>query len=148
MFEAPDRDALTLAVGDHLAVAAIVGWGVVDHHGPSGLADPGVVASTVGPFLAGFAVATVLVGCYEPPRTATAATQLRSVAAAAVGGVGLGLVLRTSPLVTGGAAWPFGLVMLATITGGLLAWRSVAILVRRRRRSDAPESTGREPAGE
>ncbi|GAB3688856.1 hypothetical protein GCM10028857_23540 [Salinarchaeum chitinilyticum] len=147
MFEVPDRDALGLAVGDHLTVIAIVGWGVVDHNGVAGLTDPTELLRTIGPFLAGFAVAALLVGCYEPTRTATAATQLRSVAAAAVGAVGLGLVIRISPLVAGGAAWPFPLVMLGTITVGLLGWRTVALAVGRYR-SGVTEAAGGEPAGE
>ncbi|WP_248517239.1 DUF3054 domain-containing protein [Salinarchaeum laminariae] len=147
MFEVPDRDALALAVGDHLAIVAIVGWGVVDHNGVDGLTDSAELAGTIGPFLVGFAVAALLVGCYEPTRTATAATQLRSVVAAAVGGVGIGLVIRTSPLVDGGAVWPFGLVMIGTITVGLLFWRVLAIAAGRWR-SGATESPGRETAGE
>ncbi|AGN01136.1 hypothetical protein L593_05935 [Salinarchaeum sp. Harcht-Bsk1] len=147
MFEAPDRNGLALAAGDHLAVIAIVGWGIVDHHGLEGLTDLQEVVETIGPFLVGIAVATVLVGTYEPAHTATAAAQLRSVAAAAIGAVGVGLVIRTSPAIEGGAAWPFGLVMLGTITLGLLFWRSAAITVTRYR-SGAAESAGREPAGE
>ena len=147
MFEAPDRDGLALAVGDHLAVIAIVGWGIVDHHGLAGLTDLQEVTGTIGPFLVGIVVATLLVGTYEPRNTATATTQLRSVAAAATGTVGVGLVIRTSPAIEGGAAWPFGLVMLGTVTLGLLFWRTAAIAVSRYR-SGTADAAGREPAGE
>jgi len=147
MFEAPDRDGLALAVGDYLAVIAIVGWGIVDHNGIAGLTDLPEVVGTIGPFLVGIVVASLLVGTYEPRNVASARAQLRSVAAAAIGTVGVGLVIRTSPAIEGGAAWPFGLVMLGTITLGLLFWRTAAIAVSRYR-SGAPETTGREPTGE
>jgi hypothetical protein len=157
MFEVPDRDGLALAVGDHVVVAAVVAMGVVEHHGVEGLTDAQQVIESVGPFLVGYAVAAVLVGCYEARTTATTpdelrsplaiAVELRSVLAAIVGAAGIGLVIRTSPGIEGGATWPFGLVIIGTLTVGLLAWRGVAIGVRRYR-SGAPEAARRQPAGE
>jgi len=69
------------------------------------------------------------------------------VLAAVVGAAGIGLVIRTWPEIEGGATWPFGLVIIGTLTVGLLVWRVVALGVRRFRLR-AAEPTGREAAGE
>lgn len=142
-----DRRAGALAVGDHLAIAAVVAWGIVDHHGLEGLTEPREVAVVVGPFVVGYLVAAVLVGCYAAGRYETLPASLRSTVGAWLGGLGLGLVIRTSPEIEGGATWPFGLVLLLSVTAGLVAWRVTAHVVWRYR-STLAEVAGREPAGE
>lgn len=129
---AVDADAVALALGDVGVVTAIVGWGIVDHNGLAGLAEPGEVVGTIGPFLAGFLGVALLAGTYAPERRATLVSSVRNVAVAWVGGVGIGLVVRTSPVVDGGATWPFGLVVTGTVLLGLLAWRvgAYALLAR------------------
>jgi|GEM_PF-563538 len=143
----PGRRALALAVGDHLVIAAIVAYGIVDHHGAEKLQNAGEVLETVGPFVGGFFVAALVVGCYATDRHRTLLASLRSVLGAWFGGLGLGLVLRTWPEIEGGATWPFGLVILGAVGSSLLAWRTIEHALRRWQSAprDAP---GREAPGE
>lgn len=120
----PDRRRLAIAGGDLLAVVVVLAWGYTHHAG--GVADLlNVVdlAETVAPFLLGYLAVAATLGAYAPRRTRTLAWSLRTVGAAWVGAVGIGLTIRTHPELTGGAAWPFGLVVLAAGLAALAAWR-------------------------
>lgn len=137
----PDRRALVLAVGDHLAIAAVLAYGVVHHGGRSQLFDVGELAETLGPFLVGFLAVAVLAGTYGPANRETLGAGLRAVTVAWVGAVGIGLTLRTTWLVEGGAAEPFALVVAGFGLLALFAWRLAAFGLARVR------SGGGQPAG-
>lgn len=129
---ATDRETAAVALGDAGVLIAILAWGLVDHHGVAGLLDPSRVVGTIAPFLGGFLFVAALARIYDPARRVEFAESLRSVAAAWFGGAGIGLVIRTSPLVEGGATWPFGLVATGSVLLGLLAWRSAVHLLATR----------------
>jgi len=136
---AVDTDAVALALGDHSAIALVLAWGMVDHNGIEGLLDLRQLVGTLAPFLAGFLLTALLAGIYGRNRWSALPSSLRTVAAAWFGGAGIGLVARTSPIVEGGATWPFGLVAIGSVLLGLVAWRVAAYaLLRRRSEVDQP----------
>lgn len=118
-----DRYRAALATGDVLGIALVLSWGIVDHHGLAGLLDPGRVVGAVAPFVVGYVAVALLAGTYERVRIATLAWSLRTVTATWLGALGVGLVIRSSPAVVGGASWPFGLVLIVFGLPVLLAWR-------------------------
>lgn len=138
-WSAPDREALSLAVGDHLAIAAVLGYGMTVHNGLDALLDPRAITETLGPFLAGFLVVALLAETYAPPHRDALPASVRAVSVAWFGAVGIGLTLRTTWLVEGGAATPFALVVTGFGLLGLLAWRLAAYAYDRvRSRSGQP----------
>lgn len=122
-FDDPGR---ILATGDLFVILAVVAWGIVDHHGISGLLELRETAETIAPFVLGFVVVALLAGTYRTRSQATLATSLRSVTVAWLGGANLGFLLRGSPFLPGGNAWPFPVVLTVTVLVGLLAWRAIA----------------------
>lgn len=114
-----DAGAAPLAVGDVLAIIAIVAIGIVSHYGVGRLeTDPLYVLVVALPFLAAWAIAALFIGAYSPgaAESAKAAIPLgiRSWVPAAVVGilirgalsafdVGLGILLVVM-LVTGSVA--------------------------------------------
>lgn len=122
-----DRRRLVLAAGDLAVVAVVLAWGYTHHAGGvAGLLDVADLVETLAPFLLGYAAVAATLGAYAPRRTRTLDWSLRTAAAAWAGAVGVGLTIRTHPGLTGGVAWPFGLVVLATGLVGLAAWRLAA----------------------
>ncbi|MFC4359061.1 DUF3054 domain-containing protein [Halobium salinum] len=120
-----DSDALPLAVGDVLVLAALITFGVTMHNGTGILAsDPGYVAITVGVFLVGWLIFAPIVGAYSAgaAESAKAAIPLaiRSWVPADIVGVGLWTVIRGTD--------PIGIVIFALVTIvigslGLGVWR-------------------------
>ena len=129
------RLSSVLAVGDHVVIALVLGWGYVDHHpdGLAGLLDLTGLVSAAGPFLLAFLFVALVAGTYGRARLVDRWWSLRTVAATWFGAVGVGLVLRTSPLVGDGATWPFALVVTGTGLLALLAWRLAVDLALVRR---------------
>lgn len=123
----PDRRRYAVAAGDVAALAIVLAWGYVHHaRGVADLLRVADLVETTGPFLLGYLVVAALLGAYEADRTTALAWSLRTATAAWAGGLGLGLVARTHPTIEGGAAWPFGLVVLASGLVALVAWRLAA----------------------
>jgi len=120
------RRALGVAAGDLLAIGAVVGWGLYSHHGAAAFATPVDSFMTVLPFLLGWPIPAVLAGVYEDGVIADPLAAARYVTVAWIAGANLSLILRTSPLFEGSAAWPFGLVVTGSVLVVLLGWRVVA----------------------
>ncbi|PSQ39291.1 DUF3054 domain-containing protein [Halobacteriales archaeon SW_5_70_135] len=131
-------ERLRLAVGDAAVVVGVVVAGQVSH-GTTPLAAPLSTAETLASFLAGWLVAAGLVGVYSGDDLRRS---WRLVAGAWLAGANLGLIARASPLFSGGAAWPFPLVITGTTLGMLLLWRGALVALSRVR-----TPTGR-PAGD
>lgn len=122
-----DSDALPLAVGDVLVLAALITFGVTMHNGTAILTtDPGYVAMTVGVFLVGWLIFAPIIGAYSAgaAESAKAAVPLaiRSWVPADIVGVGLWYFLP------GRGTDPQGLVVFALVTiligsVGLGVWR-------------------------
>ncbi|MFC6729955.1 DUF3054 domain-containing protein [Natronoarchaeum mannanilyticum] len=120
------RRALAFAAGDLLAIGAVVGWGLYSHHGAAAFATPIDSFMTVLPFLLGWPIPAVLAGVYEDGVIGDPIAAARYVTVAGIAAANLGLILRTSPLFEGSAAWPFGLVVTGSTLVVLLGWRVVA----------------------
>jgi len=120
------RRALAIAAGDLLAIGAIVGWGLYSHHGAAAFATPVDSFLTVVPFLLGWPIPAVLAGVYEDGVIDDPLVGARYATVAWIAAANLSLILRTSPLFEGSAAWPFGLVVTGSVLVVLLGWRVVA----------------------
>jgi branched-subunit amino acid transport protein len=110
-----------VVVGDVASISIIILYGrVVSHDYP--LASLGTI-ETLSPFLAGWAIGVGLVGLYSERIPHTRTDTLRFVTAAWFVAVAIGLIVRSSPTMTGSVTWPFGLVVAASVLLVLLAWR-------------------------
>jgi hypothetical protein len=119
-----DGDTWPLAVGDVLAIVAVLTAGTVQHNGVAFVTNnPVYLAGTLAPFLIGWVLVAPLVGAYSPGagESAKAAVPLalRSWVVADV----VGVALRASPLFHGG--WSPVFVAVTLVTGGvaLALWR-------------------------
>lgn len=118
----PIREAVGLGVVDVALLAGFVTYGHL-HHGGDPLADPAGTVEAVAPFLLGWIVASALAGVY---RRAIARDPIRIARLSALcwlAAANVGLLLRNSPYLDGGTAYPFPLVMTGVGLLVLLPWR-------------------------
>lgn len=123
------RYRVGIAVGDVVAIAAVVLYGRVVRHGHT-LLSVGTL-ETLLPFLFGWVVGSALLGLYTEQAFATTGWSLRLVTAAWFVAAALGLVARSAPLFSGSVTWPFGLVILSFVLIVLLLWRLTTVAVFR-----------------
>jgi hypothetical protein len=121
-----DADTWPLAVGDLLAIAAVLTAGTIQHNGvPFVTGNPLYLAGTLAPFVIGWVLVAPLVGAYSPGagESAKAAVPLalRSWVVADV----VGVAIRASPLFHGG--WEPIFVAVTLVTGGVAlgVWRTL-----------------------
>jgi hypothetical protein len=123
-----DGSAAPLAVGDVIAIVAVIAIGMTSH---GSLTGPVALAETAAPFLVGWAIASVPVGAYSAgaAESAKAAVPLaiRSWIPAAVIGVAIRGAFQSSFTTALGI---FLVVMLVTGTLALGGWRWVAFKLR------------------
>lgn len=116
-----------LAVVDGLAVLAVLAAGVVQHHGTAGLTEP----STLTPLLVSFGVGwygvAALTGLYERAPDGGGRHALRLVAATAIGGANVGILVRAHAFGDVPAS-PFPLVITAILLATTLGVRAVVRL--------------------
>jgi hypothetical protein len=113
-----------LAALDGVVVAGVLIAGVTHHYGPGVLSAPVDPLIVAAPFLIGWYGVGVLLGIYERTPAGEARHSLRLVAATALGGANVGLILRT--LAFGDSAVsPFPAVITATILAATLGVRAV-----------------------
>lgn len=132
-------DRRALAVGDTVVVVGVLLAGVL-HHGRSPLAEPVGVAGTILPFLAGWWCCALLVGLYAEHRRAASVRSVRLLSVSWLGATAVGLVARSSPALAGDVTWPFGLVVVATVLAGLVAWRAGATGLDRLLAAEQPDA--------
>jgi hypothetical protein len=126
-----DSAALPLAVGDVLALSAILTVGVVNHNGVEYLsADPVGWVLTLVPFLLGWAVAGPLVGAYSAGAAESAKAAVPLAIRAWIPAAAIGLFLRWTPLFEGGAALVFVVITLVTGAFALGVWRWLFFKIR------------------
>jgi hypothetical protein len=127
-----DSAALPLAVGDVLALAAVLTVGVVNHNGVDYLsADPVGWLLTLVPFLIGWAVAGPLVGAYSAGAAESAKAAIPLAVRAWIPGAAIGLLLRWTPVFEGGVEPVFAVIILVTGAVALGAWRWLFFKVAR-----------------
>ncbi|MFW5918043.1 MAG: DUF3054 domain-containing protein [Haloferacaceae archaeon] len=126
-----DERARVLLPGDFLVVAGVFVAGTVHHHGIDVLTTrPLYVLTTILPFLIGWAVAGPLLGAYGPRAVAAAHDSAVVAVRAWTLGAVIAVLLRASPLFSGGASTIFFLITLGTGAAGLAIWRVVAVWIR------------------
>lgn len=126
-----DSGAVPLAVGDVVAIVAVLTAGTVHHNGAAFVsANPLYLAGVLAPFLIGWLVAAPLLGAYSPGAVESAKAALplaiRSWIVADLIGVGL----RATPLFSGGATLTFVAISLVTGLVAIAAWRLAYFRVR------------------
>ena len=123
-----DEAARWLVPGDLLILAGVFAAGTVHHNGIAVLTtEPLYVAGTILPFLIGWAVAGPLLGAYESRAVDSAHAAAVLAVRAWVLGAAIAVLIRASPLFSGGASPIFFAVTLGTGAAGLAIWRSVAV---------------------
>lgn len=123
--------AVTVLLGDLLAILAFVSVGIF-RHGGTPWADPTYTLETFAPLLIAWLVVAPLAGVYHRE---TLTDYRRAVALVAViwtAAAVAGAAIRATPQFIGGASPTFVLVNILFGTLLLLPWRVVAVWLRRR----------------
>ncbi|MCU4924964.1 DUF3054 domain-containing protein [Halobacteria archaeon AArc-dxtr1] len=116
------REAIVLGVVDVALLTGLVLYGHV-HHGGDPLSDPAGAAETALPFLLGWLAIALLGGVYRRHVYADPISAARLTAVCWIAAANIGLLVRSSPEIQGGVAYPFGIVMTGIGLVALLAWR-------------------------
>lgn len=122
-----DRETLPLAVGDVAVIVAFVYAGMVNHGTadfPPVVAELGVVALDVAPFLIGWLLVSIPIGAYSPGAGESAKAAIPLAIRSWIGAAVVGLGLRATPLFPGGVALTFAAVMLVggAVALGVFRW--------------------------
>lgn len=126
-----DDAARLLLPGDLLVLAGVFTAGTVNHNGVEVLTtQPLYVLTTILPFLLGWIVAGPLLGAYSSRADDSAHESAVLAVRAWVVGAAIAVLLRASPLFSGGASLTFFAVTLGTGAAGLAIWRATALLLR------------------
>ena len=117
-----DRRVLVLAIGDLVAIVALILVGQLSHD-IDPVTEPLASIESMVPFLVGWLVISVLAGVYAHEIATSVARTARSTTVAWIAAANVGLIIRSTPLFDGGAVWPFNLVLTGTGLVVLLGWR-------------------------
>lgn len=123
MSDRTDSNARLLATGDLLGVTAVVVAGLLSHEGVAGLVNVLAAAETIAPFLLGYSFVAILLDAYDERSTNSPSWSARMGLVAGLAGANVGLLLRGLPVLEGGVAWPFPLVITGSIVAVVVAWR-------------------------
>lgn len=129
----PSGLAAGLAAGDVLAIGGFVALGRIQHMGTP-IGDPADFAVTVAPFLVGWLFAALLGGLYTRDAVLFPRRAISWTVPAWVVAVVITMAIRSTSLVSGGAAPSFVLVTL--LAGGVLVvgWRVLVASITARER--------------
>lgn len=116
-----DRERVVTGVVDLAIVVALVLLGNVEHGG-SPITEPLASLETVIPFVIGWVGVALLAGVYTRNRF-VGIDDFRLTAVTWIAAANVGLMLRGSPLFSGGTTWPFPVVITGTVLVALLGWR-------------------------
>lgn len=127
-----DRSALTalLLVVDAAIITAQLSYGLITH-GTAPLADPLYTAETVAPFLVGWLLVAPMLGLYTARVRGSIVETVLAVTIAWTVAALVGVGLRATPWLVGGAPPTFVLVTVATGLATLLPWRLLVASVAR-----------------
>jgi hypothetical protein len=125
-----DRGAAPLAVGDLIALIALLTVGALNHSTAEFLAsNPLYLLEVFAPFLIAWAVVAPLVGAYSAGAVETAKSSVPLAVRSWIPAAVLGLALRAF-VFRGGAAPVFAVVMLVTGSVALGGWRALYFRLR------------------
>lgn len=120
-----DRDAVPLAVGDLIALIALLTAGTLNHVTTDFLlANPLYLLGVYAPFLIGWVVVAPLVGAYSAGAVETAKSSVPLVVRSWIPAVVIGLALRAF-VFRGGADLTFAAIMLVLGALALGGWRAL-----------------------
>lgn len=123
-----DRSAAPLAVGDVIAILAVIAIGMTSHQSLTG---PVALLETAAPFLVGWALMSILVGAYSAGAAESAKASVPLALRSWIPAAGIGVVLRGAFQSTFSTDLGiFLLVMLATGSLAIGGWRFVALKLR------------------
>lgn len=127
-----DRSALTalLLVVDAAIITAQLSYGLITH-GTAPLAAPLYTAETVAPFLVGWLLVAPMLGLYTARVRGSIVETVLAVTIAWTVAALVGVGLRATPWLVGGAPPTFVLVTVATGLATLLPWRLLVASVAR-----------------
>lgn len=115
---------VAILVGDLLVIAGLVAWGLTMHE-----VDPIdrslYTLRTAAPFIFGWVIMGPLAGAFSRRAFTGVTTMALATAAAWVGAALIGVAIRATPLVPGGADPVFVLVMVGTGLAAMIPWRLV-----------------------
>jgi hypothetical protein len=128
-----DRSATTalLLVGDLAVIVLQLSAGLVSH-GIDPLAEPAYTAETVAPFLIGWLLVAPILGVYTARVRESFTETVLSVGVAWIVAALVGLGLRATPWLPGGAPAVFVAVTVGVGLVALVAWRLIATAAVRR----------------
>ncbi|MCL9816291.1 DUF3054 domain-containing protein [Natronocalculus amylovorans] len=115
-----EANALPLAIGDLLAIIAVLTYGMVDHNT---FGDPGYMAMVYAPFVIGWLVAFPLIGAYSAGAAESAKAAIPLGIRAWVLAALVGFALRWTSLFPGGLAPVFVAITLVLIGALIGVWR-------------------------
>lgn len=124
-----DTGTLPLAVGDVLVIVLVLTAGVMRHNGTAYPAQAPVdTLLTAVPFLLGWVVVAPLIGAYSAGAGESAKASVPLAVRSWVPAAVLGVLLRATPLFSGGTSGPaalavFGAVIVVTGGVALAVWR-------------------------
>lgn len=125
-----DRAALPLAVGDLLVIVAFIYVGTIQHgtvpFPPTGASDALALLTVAAPFLVGWVVAAPLIGAYSAGAAESAKASVPLAIRSWIPAAAVGLIIRATPVVEGGVAITFAIVMFVVGSVSLGVWRYVA----------------------
>jgi hypothetical protein len=125
-----DRSAVPLAIGDLLALIALLTVGTLSHQAPEFLAaNPLYLLEVYAPFLIGWVLVAPLVGAYSAGAVETAKSSVPLVIRSWIPAAAVGFVLRAF-VFSGGAAPAFIVVMLVLGSVVLGGWRALYFKLR------------------
>jgi hypothetical protein len=125
-----DRAAVPLAVGDLIALIALLTVGALNHSTAEFLsANPLYLLEVYAPFLIAWALVAPLVGAYSAGAVETAKSSVPLAVRSWIPAAVVGLALRAF-VFRGGAALAFAIVMLALGSLALGGWRALYFRLR------------------
>lgn len=116
------RVSAALLIGDLLVILALVAWGLTTHY-VDPLDRPVYTLRTAAPFLLGWLVMAPIAGAFSSRAYASLPAMAVAAAAAWIGAALVGVAIRATPLLPGGADPIFVLVMVAAGLVTVLPWR-------------------------
>ena len=119
---------VALVVGDLLVIGALVAWGL-SSHSVSAIDRPFYAIRTAAPFLVGWLIMGPIAGAFSSRALHSSRSMVLAAGAAWLGAALIGVAIRATPLLPGGAAPTFVLVMVATGLAVMIPWRVFVTVV-------------------
>ena len=128
---------VALLIGDLLVIGALVAWGL-SSHSVHALDRPFYAIRTAAPFLLGWLIMGPIAGAFSSRALRSPRSMVLAAGAAWLGAALIGVAIRATPLLPGGAAPTFVLVMVVIGLAVMVPWRVLVTVVIARLDSWSP----------